>query len=156
MSRAPIGARVFALRSADDSTVFLYGHGVYAGMQPEPHWDPDSEFLDGQTWRESTQEQVRAQMAQPQEEYIRDGQPTGMDVYGVPMGDTRTFDQRVEDTLIGIGSNPRIDLDSGGSVWGFFCWWALEDRFESVVAGRDVVVVPVPDPLPHSLKTAPR
>lgn len=86
---------------------------------------------------------------------FRNGFPTGVDQYGAPMGDTRTFAERVADLLDQIGSNPCIQLDSGERVFGYFCWWAAEASYDTWVAGRKVVPAPVPDPLPHSMKTQP-
>jgi hypothetical protein len=38
----------------------------------------------------------------------------------------RPMMDRVASVFEGIGKNPRIDLDGGGSVWGFECWWGPE------------------------------
>lgn len=40
--------------------------------------------------------------------------------------------------------NPRIDLDDGGTVWGYQCWWGPIEEWERTVAGRKVVDVPLP------------
>lgn len=153
MTKREVGARVFAVAAADAATVRFYGHGTYLGLQPEPYWDPDLAAGDDRTWREAATAQVLAQMQIPQREWICDGRPSGKDQYGQPMGDTRPAAERVEDLLDQISRSPCIELDSGARVWGYFCWWASADGFDGFVADRTVEVVPVPDPLPRSLKT---
>lgn len=154
--RAQPGDRVVAIRNATDTTMFVYGRGTYLGEVPVPGWDPDARSaVDGRTWREVVTEQVRAQMAEPQVEWVLDGRPTGVDNYGIPMGDTRTLEERVEDALKQVGGNPCIELDGGaGRVWGYFCWWGSEDKYEKTRAGRSEEIVAVPDPLPKALQAA--
>jgi hypothetical protein len=31
-------------------------------------------------------------------------------------------------------TNPRIDLDSGETVWGYMCWWGPEERLHELIA----------------------
>jgi hypothetical protein len=151
---AQVGDRVVALRNADDTTVFLYGRGTYLGHLPVPYWDPDVVAVDGKTWRATVEETVRFEMEQPQVEWVHQGRPTGVDQHANPMGDTRTFEQRVADRLDKMAGNPCIELDGGaGRVWGYFCWWAPEVKYEKLRAGRVEAAVPVPYPLPHSLLT---
>ena len=41
--------------------------------------------------------------------------------------------------------NPRIDLDGGGVVWGYQCWWfPLWDILTATLAARGTEVVPLP------------
>jgi hypothetical protein len=40
--------------------------------------------------------------------------------------------------------NPRIDLDRGGTVWGFQCWWGPEDFVRKQLQGHELVEVPLP------------
>lgn len=150
MSRAQVGDRVVAIRNSDGKTVYIYGRGVYLGRQPVPGWNPDGPSVDGSTWRTDAEEVVRAQMATPQVEWIYDGKPMGVDNWGNPMGDTRTFEQRVDAWLDSIAGNPCIELDGGGRAFGYFCWWTTEAAFETRFVGEKVVQVPLPDPLPHA------
>ncbi len=146
---AQVGDRVIALRSADDTTVYVYGRGVYLGPQEMPYWDPDSPGRDGITWRAAIEEQVRYQMDEPQKEWVCDGRPMGVDNYGNPMGDTRTFEERVAARLADVAANPCIQLDNGAKVYGYFCWWGTEDQYTTAFRrGRGEQHVPVPDPLP--------
>lgn len=39
--------------------------------------------------------------------------------------------------------NPRIDLDSGGVVWGCECWWGSEESVTAQLASKEVVSVTV-------------
>ena len=41
--------------------------------------------------------------------------------------------------------NPKIVLDSGDVVWGCECWWGGEVKVKASIAGRKVVIVPVPN-----------
>lgn len=41
-------------------------------------------------------------------------------------------------------TNPRIDLDDGGTVWGCQCWWGSEERVRREIGDRRVVMVPPP------------
>jgi hypothetical protein len=38
--------------------------------------------------------------------------------------------------------NPRIDLDSGGYVWGCESWWGQEGDYEQAVDSRRIELVP--------------
>jgi hypothetical protein len=157
MPTAKIGERCVALRSADATHIYLYGRGVYAGRKPVPYWNPDVPALgDGQTWREAAIAQVTHEMSQPRVEFVWKGVASGCDQWGNPMDDDRTYDERVQDRIDGIGGNPRIDLDGGGSAFGYFCWWTTEADYDARIRpGREEVLVPLPDPLPHSLLTTP-
>lgn len=154
MGRVKIGDRVVAIRNSNTGTVYLYGRGVYAGDQEVPYWNPDGPSVHGSTWRADVEKTVRAEMSEPQVEWVHRGKPMGVDLYGNPLGDSRTFEERVAAQLVAISGNPRIDLDGGGSAFGYFCWWMPEQQFDARFAGMTVELVPLPDPLPHSLLTA--
>lgn len=153
--RAQVGDRVVAIRNGSDdgTTLYSYGRGVYAGPQTVPYWNPDAPMSDGMTFRAFSEAIITQEMSQPQSEFLMRGEPTGMDQYGNPMGDTRTFAERVDAHLHAWGSNPRIDLDAGGSAFGYFCWWCPEEQYERMLVGKTEVLVPLPDPLPHSMIT---
>lgn len=37
--------------------------------------------------------------------------------------------------------NPKIELDGGGVVWGFECWWGSEAKVRESIGDRAVVIV---------------
>jgi hypothetical protein len=41
--------------------------------------------------------------------------------------------------------NPKIQLDSGETVWGCECWWASEDEVKARIGGRTVEMTTVED-----------
>jgi len=44
--------------------------------------------------------------------------------------------------LAGMGiTNPKIELDDGGVVYGCECWWKDESELESFMAGREMIKV---------------
>jgi hypothetical protein len=121
-----VGTRVIAVRDADEEEVRAFGLGTYAGDHVWPGWDPDLPiYKDGPTLRELTSD-------------VEGDGPSE------PAGDR---EERIERVLARMALNPRIDLDSGGSVWGFQCWWGPggQGELDRWAAGRRVVLVPAPE-----------
>ena len=56
-------------------------------------------------------------------------------------------DDELAAELHSLSLNPKIELDNGGVVWGFQCWWADESRWEEFVAGREVIEMAIPNGL---------
>ena len=156
MTRTP-GSRVFAVRSATKSTVEWFGFGVYAGDFPRPgtvDWDDmpaadqdmyrqavrdvDEHPLDLAAWYDS---QVEAgELSRSEADRIIDTARTR-----AAAERDRPVDERAAELAVRSAANPRIDLDAGGVVWGFQCWWGPADRFDGWVAGRELIEVPAPD-----------
>jgi hypothetical protein len=121
-----IGTRVIAVRDADDDEVRVFGLGTYAGNHERPGWDPDAPIgAGGPSLREIA------------------SSVTG-DGPGEPIGDRGEV---VAQVLARMSLNPRIDLDGGGCVWGFQCWWGEggQAELDRWAAGRRIVLVPAPD-----------
>ena len=43
-------------------------------------------------------------------------------------------------------TNPKIELDNGGVVYGYQCWWADEKRVDEEFKGMEIIEVPVEVP----------
>jgi hypothetical protein len=144
MNVIQIGSRVIALACAEPETktVDIYGAGIYAGEHPRPgHEDVPVEGSDGYLywaaiiqrsddansslqWSLDMHKQKFEQGEFDEAEYeLRCAEARDLDELqrAVPMS------ERVAQVFRAIGQNPRIDLDEGGSIWGFECWWGLED-----------------------------
>jgi hypothetical protein len=121
------GARVYAIKDADQHEVHLFGLGTYVGDEPRPGWDPDA-VVDGRSLREIVCGVVARHMVDN------------------PFDNGGSQADRIEATLHAMSLNPRIDLDAGGTVWGFQCWWAPGDEADLLIraAGRRIVTVPLP------------
>lgn len=150
-----VGTRVWVVRDATDEVVNAYGFGTYIGDHLMPGWnhpatlarceksirrsdirplfDPtafyDRKVADG----EMTREKADAIVARGKAAAVADR--------ARPMAD------RVLDLARSCGMNPRIELDSGGWVWGAECWWgdADEDTPAAWAKGRRIVTVPAPE-----------
>ena len=76
---------------------------------------------------------------------VRDANDTTVHLFG--FGTYAGRDTPTEGVFAEAGiKNPRIDLDDGATVWGFQCWWGPIGKWDGMLAGRDVVTVPVPKP----------
>jgi hypothetical protein len=83
---------------------------------------------------------------------IRNVEPGTAYVYGAgvyrgderPPNGTRSPFGFVDDDYPPDYKNPRIDLDRGGTVWGFQCWWGPEDFVRKQLQGHELVEVPLP------------
>lgn len=62
--------------------------------------------------------------------------------YGVYEGEDIPASGWMHDAKI---TNPKIRLDNGKTVWGYQCWWGLEDYVKAQCSGREVVIVETPD-----------
>lgn len=162
-----VGIRVFAVRNADQENVYIFGHGTYAGDHQIPGTTKcesfeqlgltDEQFaghvkfftdLNEQypwpSWEEWSENNVdyRRKHDCMSDEDIRAFYDEASAEKALPIE---------EQTKIGLldsynhaNLNPRIDLDNGGTVWGYQCWWGPESKFDGWVKGRNVVEVPVP------------
>ena len=146
------GTRVFAVQSADEKQVRLYGKGVYVGddfppgtpAQPSPEeflkiqdmilefdqTDPISILIEDLRKKGLNKEDLDALEAQHKAQNE------------VEMA--RPLQDRVQEYYEHAMKNPKIELDDGSVVWGFQCWWGPEEQYEEMVAGREVVQVQVP------------
>jgi hypothetical protein len=148
-----VGTRVFAVASANATTVALYGFGTYVGDHPRPGSDTisdddmtmyrqviidgDNNPLDVRGFADAavaagtmTRAEADAQLA------------AGADRQAAERA--RPLDDRVRDLHARARLNPRIDLDNGTTVWGYQCWWGPLDAYDSWRSGRDVITVDVP------------
>lgn len=166
MSANKPGTRIAAVRSADATTVYLYGRGVYAGDFPRP--GPGN-------WPESTRQMARgiiegeddnvderraaddAWMVRKLSETVEAGKRTQEEA-DRELAEYRrirlereahraamSVEDQVTELLEQMDLNPRLDLDGGGTVWGCECWWMPEEEFDKLLGGRTVVEVPEPD-----------
>lgn len=161
-SRTP-GTRVWAIREADDETVYAYGFGTYVGDHPRPGWAP------GEKYRALVEQVIRECDAEPVDlgpyfdHKVGAGDMTReeADAHLVRAAERREADmarpmaERVEEHLHRSSLNPKIVLDDGrGVVWGFECWWcpADDDTPEGWAKGRRIVLVEAP----HDAETQPQ
>lgn len=147
------GDRVVAIRDADQDEIRIFGHGTYVGDHPRP----------GTVWTDDDVAAVEAMIV------AKDGEPSpwpeaigGLVEEGVvtqaeaderleriaaeeAADRARPLRERAERMLRKASLNPRIELDDGGVVWGFQCWWRPSEGWEDeFVKGRRVVTVPLP------------
>ncbi|WP_093803957.1 hypothetical protein [Streptomyces sp. Wb2n-11] len=165
MSAHKPGTRIAAVRNADDTTVYLYGRGVYAGDFPRPG---------SGNWPESTRQMARnviegeddnvdelraaddAWMVRKLAETVEAGKRTQEEA-DRELAEYRrirlerearraamSVEDQVVELLTNMDLNPRLDLDGGGTVWGCECWWMPEEEFDKFLGGRTVVEVPEP------------
>ena len=167
MSTWPVGTRIAAIRNATETTVFLFGRGVYAGDFPRPgsgNWSEDTVAMVRRVVEESLNENVDelreaddAFMVRRITDAVEQGKQTQAEA-DANLAEYRrlrlereasraamTVDEQVTELLTGMDLNPRLDLDGGGTVWGCECWWMPEAEFDKRYA--DHVVVQVPEPV---------
>lgn len=56
--------------------------------------------------------------------------------YGMYAGEEIPPDGFLHDAGI---KNPKIQLDNGGVVWGYQCWWGDEQRVKQIIGDRAVI-----------------
>jgi hypothetical protein len=152
----PPGTRVFAIRAADDSTVYLFGRGVWDGRQPisdAPVPDPlPQHAIDQATRDEAWWDDNHDCLVDSNVEAMRGSGATQdeIDTYLAEAAARHAarppLSQRIlaaARRLAGPPTTYRITLDTGQYVYGLQCWWAPEERYEEVIAGRGVVLVDV-------------
>lgn len=166
MSAYEAGTRIAAVRDANDTTVFLYGRGVYAGDFPRPgsgNWTADQRRIAEDVVRDSLEhaDETRAAddafMVKRLAETVTAGTQTQQEA-DQALSEYREIraareakwsatpvEEQVVELLQGMDLNPRLDLDGGGTVWGCECWWMPEEKFDEFVGARTVEVVPEPD-----------
>ena len=150
-----IGARVWAVRDADDEVVNAYGFGTYVGDRLMPGWDHPSTLV---RCERSIRRSDAKPLIDPREFYdrkVKAGAMTREDAdaaiarveEATAADKARPLGERVRKLAEACGMNPRIELDSGGWVWGAECWWgdASEDTPATWAKGRRIEVVPAPD-----------
>lgn len=151
------GIRVYAIRNANKDEVHSYGTGVYAGDFLRPGWsEPDEaeiaetvEIIKAHDDDTESYERAKEQTKAHYQAHVDSGEATQEEADGwlaQSLADMQAYRERdprerAIELLEKMGKNPRIDLDSGETVWGFQCWWGPEDGFEDWVAGRTVVNV---------------
>lgn len=37
--------------------------------------------------------------------------------------------------------NPKIELDNGGVVWGFECWWGPIEKYERICENKNIIEI---------------
>lgn len=138
------GTRVIAVACADPETMIvdIYGAGVYAGEFPRPGYEdvPREGSPEHEYWvdviRSSDERRSSLQWSLGIHKHRLEEGEYDQAEYELRCAEAQEVDQaermrpmadRVASVFEGIGKNPRIDLDEGGSVWGFECWWAHED-----------------------------
>lgn len=151
-----IGTRVWAVRDATNKTVNAYGFGTYVGDEIMPGWDhPAMLARCEQTIRRSD---TKPSIIDPQVYYgakVTAGEMTHDEadaaiarVFAATAAErARPFADRVADLAKACSANPKIELDSGGWVWGAECWWgeADDDTPAAWAKGRRIQIVPPPE-----------
>lgn len=165
MSAYQPGTRIAAVRNANETTVFLYGRGVYAGDFPRPgsgNWPEETRqmarsVIEGQ---DDNADELRAAddawMVRKLAETVEAGKRTQAEA-DHELAEYRriraerearraamTVEEQVVKLLQEMDLNPRLDLDGGGTVWGCECWWMPEGKLAELVGDRAVEYVPEP------------
>ncbi|MFD3516275.1 hypothetical protein [Streptomyces sp. NPDC058657] len=167
MSAWAVGTRIAAVRDATDTTVYLYGRGVYAGDFPRPGSGNWSEEI-----RQSARNVIEAELRATDTEQLRASDDAWMvrTIAETVTAGKRTqeeadrdlaeyrkvraerdahraatpLEEQVDELLNAMDLNPRLDLDGGGVVWGYECWWMPEAKFDAMYGEHTVVEVPEP------------
>lgn len=153
-----VGARVWAVRETDDTTVYTYGFGTYIGDRLLDGWNHPSTLATClAAIRRSDANEDAGEGFDPRPFYDRlvaDGKMSRAEAdEAVARGTAsaaaerqRPLAERAEDLARAMGMNPVIRLEAGGFVWGAECWWgdADDDTPARYARGRKIVVVPAP------------
>lgn len=145
------GSRVFAIRSADADKVHAFGYGTYVGDRPRPgsgQWDNATRTMAEDSIRDLDENSL--DFSEFYEGLIAEGKMTRAEVDAENTRRSnaqaeqraRPMSERVNDLLARMDLNPMIELDCGGVVWGFECWWCPAEIAEAnFLRGREVVTV---------------
>lgn len=144
------GTRTFAVRNANKNTIWIFGYGTYVGDHPRPGTDVLDEgdiAIAEQAIRDRDADPIDVRPFY--DKLVADGDMTqeeadtacaeGQAKYAATQA--RPLRERAEELVRGMNLNPKIELDNGGVVWGYQCWWMPEHKAEEYIAGREVVVV---------------
>lgn len=125
------GTRVWAVRNADQGTVWAFGFGTYAGDFPRPG-DADED-------RAMVERVIREADENP---------PPAWEAEWIAAERAKPIAQRVDELIYDLSLNPKIVLDGGGVVWGCECWWgeATDSTPAEWAKGRRIETVPAPHP----------
>jgi hypothetical protein len=167
MSAHAVGSRIAAVRNATDTTVYLYGRGVYAGDFPRPgsgNWDEKTIAMARRVVEDDNREDTEALraaddawMVRKLAETVEQGKRTQEEAdhelteYRRIRAEREasraamTVEEEVVELLTGMDLNPRLDLDGGGTVWGCECWWMPEAEFDKFAGSRTIVLVSEPE-----------
>jgi hypothetical protein len=153
------GARVWAVRNADQDTVWAFGFGTYIGDFPRPGGVSSDE-------RAVAVDVIRSADRKPSPIFgwIRRAFDEGLTTAEerdrefaeaeqcVAAERARPMSERVDELVHQLSLNPKIVLDDGGVVWGCECWWNEADDAtpEAWAKGRRIEIVPAPHPAEDS------
>ena len=134
-----VGSRVFAIRNVEDTTVYAFGAGVYAGdfIRPgatpptpgTPEYQMYHDVIFGprsREFRDSIAKMLDTDLANgtiTQEQYD-ENKRRGAEADAAEAA--MTEEERVHEFWADCEKNPRIDLDNGKTTWGMECWWGDE------------------------------
>jgi hypothetical protein len=156
------GTRVWAVRNADQETVWAFGPGTYVGDMPRPGGDGTTRAMAEKVIRDCDQDprfDPRSWILQrfadgkiSREEHDRELVEAAE---RVAADRARPMPDRVDEFLYQLSLNPKIVLDGGGVVWGCECWWGEADAATPLAwaKGRRIVTVPAPHPPDPELTT---
>jgi hypothetical protein len=151
-----IGTRVWAVRDATDEVVNAFGFGTYIGDHLMPGWDhPSTLALCERALRKHDSQPPLVNIHAYVDARVAKGEMTREEADAAiaraeaydAAEKAKPFTERVLESAKSLGMNPRIELDSGGWVWGAECWWgdADEDTRAKWAKGRRIVTVPAPE-----------
>jgi hypothetical protein len=152
------GATVWAFQKEDAGTVWVYGLGTYLGDALMPGWD--SPGLLAVCVRTVVEGDLEPPIIDPHVYYgqqVTDGKMTrdaaDAEIARAEAADAadkaRPVDERARELARHAFVNPKISLNSGGTVWGIECFWIPitdETQVGRFIGGRTVVDLPAPHP----------
>jgi hypothetical protein len=134
------GSHVLAVRNADSetNTLYVFGEGTYVGDKIRPGWPEEPSDVDRKMIEETLQNaDPVAQLKAVLDEFLNRNEITHED-YAARLATAeaqytvekaKPMEERVKQYWLSVASNPRIDLDNGGVVWGYQCWWGPVNSF---------------------------
>lgn len=156
MADTAAGTRVYAVREIVPDAVYAFGYGTYLGDQLRPGWDSPA-------WLDLCEATIRRQDCGGPiidhkayaDRQVADGKMTRAQadarIAEIEAADAaelaRPLADRVRDLARRSGMNPLIELERGGTVWGFECWWGPADdaAIARFVGDRQTFYVPARD-----------